>query len=105
MPARDTLENAAFDNFVGNFTSGPLADGALGALGDFAGQSHDLADLFGADADRPAWTRQVRQSLCQAQVFSQTAQTEPALAPVSRHGHADVQRARDVFIRRSIARS
>jgi len=60
MPGRDTIDDAAAHNLIGQFPVGPLADGAVGVGGDLAAQCNDLADLFRRDPRRSAGLGRIR---------------------------------------------
>jgi len=60
MPGRDTIDDAAAHNLIGQFPGTPLADGAVGVGGDLAGQGDDLADLFRRDPRRTARLGRIR---------------------------------------------
>jgi hypothetical protein len=54
MPWRDVLDDAAAHDLTGELPSAPLADRPVGVGRNLAGQSDDLADLFGRNPCRPA---------------------------------------------------
>ena len=61
MPRRDLLDDATSHHFVGNFSSGPLANGTL--FGLLAGHRDQLAALFCADLAPPARSRDILESV------------------------------------------
>jgi hypothetical protein len=57
------------DNLVGYLTPGPLANRTPGITGRFARQRHYLADLFGRDPSRSSRTRNIGETVFEAQVI------------------------------------
>ena len=72
MPRRDLLDDPSRHRFVGNFSSGPLADGTC--FGLLAGQRDQLAGLFGADLAPPAGARGITESIRHRQVSQRVRQ-------------------------------
>ena len=97
MPRRDLLDDPSRHRFVGNFSSGPLADGTC--FGLLAGQRDQLAGLFCADLAPPAGARDVTESVRHRQICQRTSlQGQPALAPGSYRLHADTKLASDLAL-------
>jgi len=99
MAGRNLRDNAAAHEFVGDFASGPLADGAarLGRRG--AGQFDDLAHLGVGNPHRPAGPRRIGQPLRDGQVRERyRLQSQPALAPQPRHVETDPELAGNLAV-------
>jgi hypothetical protein len=99
MAGRDLRQNATVDDLICIFTSGPLADRALGLARFFAGQAHDLAYLLGADLSRSPWTRRIRQPLGYTQIVrGHGLQAQSTLAPVSHRIRFQTELARNLAV-------
>ena len=97
MPRRDLLDDAPSHHFVGNFASGPLADGTL--FGLLAGHGDHLASLFGSDLAPPARTRDVTESVLHPEISPRDLlQSQPAFAPGAYRLHADAKLASDLAL-------
>src|SRR5919206_2137566 len=90
MPRRDLLDDPSRHRFVGNFSSGPLADGTL--FGLLTGHRDQLAELFCADLAPPAGARDIAESVLDGEICQRDSlQGEPAFAPGARRLHADAK--------------
>ena len=93
MARRNLCDNTSEANFLRNLPAGPLADRASSATGGFAGERHDVADLFGGNPGWMARTGRIRQALGNAHVLhTGRVEAEPTLAPetdgIDVHTHA-----------------
>jgi len=87
MPRRDLLDDATSHHFVGNFASGPLADGTV--FGLLTGHGDHLAALFCADLASPAGARDIPESVLHRQICQcDRLQGQPAFAPGAHRLHA-----------------
>jgi hypothetical protein len=76
--------DAAFYDFIGNLTVGPVADGTPGVFRLFTCHGLDLATLVSRNLDWRPGSRQVFQTFFDAQVIqSNRLQYQPAVAPQS----------------------
>ena len=99
VAGRDLLDDAALDDFVGQFATSPLADGALRVGRRLTGQGDDLGDLLGGDADGRAGAGRIGQAISHGQVLQGGGlQDQPAGAPAARHIKTDVEQARKLAI-------
>src|SRR5881275_1873606 len=90
MARRDRGHNPASHHFVGDFASGPVADGPFFRL--LAGHRHDLARLLCGDLRRSSWTWDIGEPFAHRQVRERhRLQTNPAHAPTAHRIHAHAQ--------------
>src|SRR5947209_12179086 len=104
MARRDRGHNPASHHFVGDFASGPVADGPFFRL--LAGHRHDLARLLCGDLRRSSWTWDIGEPFAHRQVRERhRLQTNPAHAPTAHRIHAHAQFSGDLRISFSLCRS
>jgi len=89
MPGRDTIDDAAAHDLIGQFPGTPLADRPVRVGRDLAGQGDDLAELFRRDPRRPAGLGRIRKPL-----HHTPRPLSPAHAPLSDGIRIEVQPAR-----------
>ena len=98
--ARGNLgQDAALDDFVGDFASGPLRDGAASVFGCFAGESNDLTALLSLNLDWASGARHVAEALIEREVGERNGgEGEPAGAPAADGIDVKVEGAGDVGV-------
>ena len=97
MPRRDLLDDPARHRFVGNFSSGPLADGTL--FGLFARQRDQLADLLCTDLALPTGAWDITESILHREISQRDAlQAKPACALGTHRLHAQAKLAGNLAI-------
>jgi hypothetical protein len=82
MARRNLGQDAALDDVVGDFASGPLRDGTASLLGSFTGEGDDLAALLSSDLDRSPGARDIAEPLLERELSEWYGRKgEPAIAP------------------------
>lgn len=103
MAGRDPIDDAAFDDLVGDLAAGPVGDRPAGDGGGLAGEGDDPADLLGGD---PRWSprpRGVGQAAFDTQVvFGDGLEADPAVTPGPGGRYRDVQHAGDLGVVQAI---
>jgi hypothetical protein len=105
MAGGDRIDNAALDDFIGDFAARPVANGPARRRGRLTGQDLDLAPLVRRN---PGWrpgAGQVFQALFDAQVRQgNRLEHEPAFPPPPSGCYRDIQLVGDLGMALTIRR-
>src|SRR5690349_13877415 len=97
MPRRDLFDDPSRHRFVGNFSSGPLADGAL--FGLLAGHRDQLAGLLSGNLALPSRARDITEPVLDFEIYQcNTLQSKPACAPGTHRLYAQAKFASNLAI-------
>src|SRR2546421_300273 len=90
MPRRDLVDDPSRHRFVGNFSSGPLADGTL--FGLLAGHRDQLAGLLSGNLALPSRARNITEPALHREICQCNAlQSKPACAPGTHRFYAQAK--------------
>jgi hypothetical protein len=94
MARRNLGQDAALDDFVSDFASGPLRDGTASLWGGFTGEGDDLTALLSRDLDRSPGARDIAEPLVERELSERNGRKgEPAIAPAANGIDLKVERA------------
>ena len=99
-------ENAALDDFIGDFAATPVRNGSGSLLRSFTGEGNDLAAVLGADLDWASGAGYITETFFEGKVGKGNgSKGEPAVAPAADGIDIKVEEAGDLGVIGAISSS